>query len=361
MIKHIEKSKRKKKIQLNILIRMILSLIVAVAMNNTLIHFVFKVGNGMETEWLVNIFPYFITPFFTVIFISTFLLLTKRIVEDLKILERGLQQITEGDLNYRVPVNRQDELGRVAVNINLMTERLQQQIEKEREVEQSKMEMITGISHDLRTPLTSIIGYIELLRTESYQDKEEYNRFVQNTYNKAFHLKKLLDDLFEYTRLTSVDSQLNLKRVDLAQLLNQLLFEFEPLAEENKVYLIKDIPVNPVVTFIDSEKIARAIDNLLMNALKYSYTQGSIHVRLIADAEYSMIEIENKGIPLSEEQVDRLFERFYKVDYSRKSEGIQTGAGLGLSIARNIAELHRGALTLRHIHDVFTFQLRLPM
>jgi signal transduction histidine kinase len=100
---------------------------------------------------------------------------------------------------------------------------------------------------------------------------------------------------------------------------------------------------------------------LLMNALKYSYTQGSIHVRLIADAEYSMIEIENKGTPLSEEQVDRLFERFYKVDYSRKSEGIQTGAGLGLSIARNIAELHRGALTLRHIRDVFTFQLRLPM
>ncbi|OMF22434.1 two-component sensor histidine kinase [Paenibacillus sp. FSL H8-0259] len=334
--------------QLNILIRMILSLIIAVAMNNTFIHFVFKVGNGMETEWLVNIFPYFITPFFTVIFISTFLLLTKRIVKDLKILERGLQLITEGDLNYRVPVNRQDELGRVAVNINLMTERLQQQIEKEREVEQSKMEMITGISHDLRTPLTSIIGYIELLR-------------VQNTYNKAFHLKKLLDDLFEYTRLTSVDSRLNLRRVDLAQLLNQLLFEFEPLAEENKVYLIKDIPVNPVVTFIDSEKIARAIDNLLMNALKYSYTQGSIHVRLIADAEYSMIEIENKGTPLSEEQVDRLFERFYKVDYSRKSEGIQTGAGLGLSIARNIAELHRGALTLRHIRDVFTFQLRLPM
>ena len=111
---------------------------------------------------------------FMVIFIFAFFILTRRIVKDLIALEQGLQIISEGNLNYRVPIVRQDELGRVALNINRMTERLEQQIVKEREIEKSKMELITGISHDLRTPLTSIIGYIELLRTDSYQDKDEF-------------------------------------------------------------------------------------------------------------------------------------------------------------------------------------------
>lgn len=222
------------------------------------------------------------------------------------------------------------------------------------------MDLITGISHDLRTPLTSIIGYIELLRTDSYQDKDEYTRFVQNTYNKAIHLKKLLDDLFEYTRLTSVDTHLNLRRINLFQLLDQLLFEFEPIAQENGVYIVKDIGDSPIVASIDSDKIARAIDNLLMNALKYSLKPGGISIRLKTSPKQITIEVENKGAPLTQDQEEKLFDRFYKVDHSRSSEGIQTGAGLGLSIARNIVELHQGTLTLNHSHNVFTFQLNLP-
>ncbi|EHS55970.1 sensor histidine kinase [Paenibacillus sp. Aloe-11] len=356
MSEYIQKPKRKKRIQVNILIRMVLSFIIAIAINDILILLFLKI----EWQWFHNFFPYLLTPLFMVTFIFTFLVLTRRIVRDLITLEQGLQIISEGNLSYRVPVVRQDELGRVALNINRMTERLEQQIVKEREIEKSKMELITGISHDLRTPLTSIIGYIELLRTDSYQDKDEYTRFVQNTYNKALHLKKLLDDLFEYTRLTSVDVHLNLRRINLFQLLDQLLFEFEPIAQENGVYIVKDIGDSPIVTSIDSDKIARAIDNLLMNALKYSLKPGSICIRLKTTPEQITIEVENKGTPLSQDQEEKLFERFYKVDYSRSSEGIQTGAGLGLSIARNIVELHQGTLTLNHIHNVFTFQLNLP-
>lgn len=338
---------------------MLLSIILAVTLNNTLIYFVFHIGTGMG--WLEKIFPYFITPFFIVVFIITFLISTRRIVKDLLTLERGLQTITEGDLSYRVPVNRQDELGRVAFNINRMTERLEQQIAKEREAEQSKMELITGISHDLRTPLTSIIGYIELLRSNSFQDQEEYGRFVQNTYNKAAHLKKLLDDLFEYTRLSSTDTRLTARRIDLNQLLKQLLFEFEPIAHENELHIINETGSLPVYSIVDSDKIARAIDNLLMNALKYSFKPGAIRIRMLTDHKQAVIEIENHGKALTREQQNKLFERFYKADHSRSSEGIQTGAGLGLSIARNIAELHGGSLALNHENDLFTFQLKLPL
>ncbi|MBP1173176.1 HAMP domain-containing protein [Paenibacillus sp. OT2-17] len=360
MNEHVQKSKRKKRIQVNILIRMVLSFIIAIAINDILILLFLKISSTMEWHWFRNFFPYLLTPLFMVMFIFTFLVLTRRIVRDLITLEQGLQIISEGNLKYRVPVVRQDELGRVALNINRMTERLEQQIVKEREIEKSKMDLITGISHDLRTPLTSIIGYIELLRTDSYQDKDEYTRFVQNTYNKAIHLKKLLDDLFEYTRLTSVDTHLNLRRINLFQLLDQLLFEFEPIAQENGVYIVKDIGDSPVVTSIDSDKIARAIDNLLMNALKYSLKPGGICIRLKTSPEQITIEVENKGAPLTQDQEEKLFDRFYKVDHSRSSEGIQTGAGLGLSIARNIVELHQGTLTLNHSHNVFTFQLNLP-
>lgn len=361
MTEYVQKPKHKKKIQFNILIRMVISLIISIFINNMLILLLVKINNTWEWPWFRNNFPFLITPFFLAVFIIIFLILTRQIVRDLISLEHGLQIIAEGNLHYRVPVARQDELGRVALNINRMAERLEQQIVKEREIEKSKMEMITGISHDLRTPLTSIIGYIELLRTESFQDKAEYSRFVQNTYNKAIHLKKLLDDLFEYTRLTSVDSRLNLKRIDLSQLLDQLLFEFEPIAQENGVYLVKDIGNLPIVASIDSDKIARAIDNLLMNALKYSLRPGSICIQMTTDGEHITIEIENKGIPLTQDQESKLFDRFYKVDHSRSSEGIQTGAGLGLSIARNIVELHQGTLTLNHTQGVFTFQLNLPI
>ncbi len=338
---------------------MMISLIIAVTINNSLI-FLMKISNAWEWEWLRNFFPYFITPLFMGIFIFTFLALTRRIVKDLINLENGLQIISEGNLKYRVDVRRKDELGRVAYNINLMAERLQQQIEKERELENSKMEMITGISHDLRTPLTSIIGYIELLRTNSFQNQDEYIRFVQNTYNKATHLKKLLDDLFEYTRLTSIETRLDLQKIDVFQLLNQLLFEFEPIAQENGINIVKEIGDSPVTNLIDSEKIARAIDNLLMNALKYSVKPGTIRVLMKSDNKHIKIEVENKGRTLTKEQENKLFERFYKVDHSRSSEGIQTGAGLGLSIARNIIELHGGTLTLNHINNIFKFTVTLP-
>lgn len=316
----LKQQRRKKSIRLHILFHFGLSFLIGFLITFTVSNVVFLINKEVFELYM----PYLMSPLFILTFILSFFALTRRMVKDLGVLERGLEIISEGDLNYRVPVVRKDELGRVAFNINLMAERLQQQIVKERELESSKMEMITGISHDLRTPLTSIIGYIELLRTNSFRNEEEYTRFVQNTYNKAVHLKKMLDDLFEYTRLTSVGD-------------------------------------SPVITVMDSEKMARAIDNLLMNALKYSVRPGTVRVVLKSNLKEIHIEIENEGTPLTKEQQDKLFDRFYKVDHSRSSEGIQTGSGLGLSIAKNIIELHGGTLTLHHTNNLFKFTLTLPL
>jgi signal transduction histidine kinase len=308
-----------------------------------------------------DIFAYTSLGVFVISFTLFFYKSTHRMINYTITLADGLQIISEGNLDYRIPVIRKDELGQVALNINVMTERLQLEMEKERTIEKSKMELITGVSHDLRTPLTSIIGYLELLKTDSFQDKAEYTRFVQNSYNRAIHLKKLIDDLFEYTRLTTPDAKLHLKTISVHQLLEQMLFEFEPFAQENQIHMINSIGELPVLASVDSSKFARAIDNLLMNALKYSHKPGSIHVTMRSDDQRLYIEVKNSGQPLTQEQEERLFERFYKVDDSRSSDGIQAGSGLGLSIAKNIIELHGGTLKLNHTDGVFIFTIAVPL
>ncbi|MFF2482350.1 sensor histidine kinase [Paenibacillus sp. NPDC058071] len=303
-----------------------------------------------------------LAPFlFVAVFIVSYFLFTRRVVRYLITLADGLHVISEGDLNYRVPQQRADELGRVARGINAMTEKLQQQMQRERELERTKMELITSVSHDLRTPLTSMIGYLELLRTKSYRDEEEYERFIENTYNKAIYLKKLIHDLFEYTRLASNDVQLHLQPTDVRGLLGQLLFEFEPFAEEHDASLAANLTESPVLADVDSEKLVRVIENLLINALNYSIKPGIIRVSLHTDDHNAYIAVENKGMPITKEQESKLFDRFYKIDDSRKNDEIQSGTGLGLSISRNIMELHGGILMLWHEEGLFRFTASLSL
>ncbi|OPA81254.1 two-component sensor histidine kinase [Paenibacillus selenitireducens] len=297
---------------------------------------------------------------FVVLFIFLFFLFSRSIVQYVMRLADGLHVISQGDLTYRVPVKRKDELGKVAESINVMAESLQIQQENERQQERAKMELITGISHDLRTPLTSIIGYLDLLSNKSYQDEAEQERFIQNTYKKAIQLQHLIDDLFEYTRLTSSEVVLQYVQLDVRELLEQMLVEFEPIAQEHHVELTWELGSDPAFTSMDSEKIIRAIDNLLINALKFSIKPGVIHVSFAQYHSDVIIRIENDGKPITRDQEQHIFERFYKVDDARSSSSIQTGSGLGLSITKNIVELHGGTISFQHQAGHFTFTIRLP-
>ncbi|KIL41912.1 hypothetical protein SD70_04165 [Gordoniibacillus kamchatkensis] len=289
-----------------------------------------------------------------------FYLFTRPIVRDLRELSDGLMSIARGDLDYRVPVSNQDELGGVARNINYMAEQLQSMMERERTIETSKMELITHISHDLRTPLTSIIGYLNLLKNDDYRDIEEHKRYIFNAFNKSQQLKKLIDDLFEYTRLTSGEVNLSPQTVDLGGLLEQIILEFEPIAQEQALTVVKMWEPAAVAANIDTEKFVRAVDNLLMNALKFSVKPGEITVRLSERAHGIYLAVENRGKPITREQEQRLFERFYKAEPSRSDSAMPPGAGLGLSIARNIVELHGGQMGLHHEDGHYTFYLELP-
>ncbi|MFH5185834.1 sensor histidine kinase [Paenibacillus sp. TAB 01] len=317
-----------------------------------------NVTNRLEHGYQLFYIPLFA---FTFAFFISFYLFTRLTVNYLLIISDGLIRIAEGNLNYRVPVLQEDELGTVARNINEMAKQLDRKIQKEREIEQSKMELITGISHDLRTPLTSIIGYLDLLQNKSYHSQAEQDRFIQNTHNKAVQLKKLIDDLFEYTRLTSGNPKLSMQTINMKELLEQLLFEFKPIAQEHELDLHQELPHEHVEACIDIEKFARAMDNLLMNALKFSVKPGQIAVSLQSSGSRLIITLQNKGRPISEEQERHLFDRFYMADESRSGQTVQAGSGLGLSIAKNIIELHGGSIALTHVSGVFTFSIELPV
>jgi signal transduction histidine kinase len=298
----------------------------------------------------------FIVPFF-----CAFFFLTRHIIKYAVEMAAGLDVIAQGKLEYRVPVRRKDELGSIAVNINAMAEKLEAQITREREMEKAKLELITGVSHDLRTPLTSIIGYLDLLKDKAYQDDREHDRFIGNTYNKALQLKLLIDDLFEYTRLTTHEVKPQTDTIDLRELLVQLLVELEPIARENNILLETEITGTKIIHNADPEMIRRAIDNLLMNALKFSLKPGVIRIVLLRAENTMQLSIENEGIPITKEQEERLFERFYKADDSRSQQFIQSGSGLGLSIARSIVELHGGLLEYEHLKGHFVFRIILPL
>lgn len=293
-------------------------------------------------------------------FMFLFFVFMRRDVRYLRTLGDCLFSIAQGNLNHRVQGSRHDELGAVARNINYMADQLQAMMENERRIEKSKMELITNVSHDLRTPLTSIIGYLNLLKNDDYHNIEEHKRYIINAFNKTQQLKKLIDDLFEYTRLTSGDVRLDKKTIDLNSLLEQIMNEFEPIAQEQA--LTTKIIREPMAMYaeVDAEKLVRVIDNLLINALKFSYKPGEITVRLSAWDNQIYLAVENEGKPLTKEQEQRLFDRFYKAEPSRNDNGISQGAGLGLSIAQNIIELHEGRLGLGHQNGHFSFFIELP-
>ncbi|NEW06357.1 HAMP domain-containing histidine kinase [Paenibacillus sp. SYP-B3998] len=298
--------------------------------------------------------------YLVIVFVFFFFLLTRPIVRYLKTLSDGLMSIASGNLDCRVPITSQDELGVIAQNINYMAEQLQLMMQRERQIEISKMELITNVSHDLRTPLTSMIGYLNLMKNDDYQNLEEHKRYVNNTFNKTQQLKKLIDDLFEYTRLTSGAAQLSFRRVDLSGLLEQIMMEFEPIAHEHALKIEKLWEFKQVYGMVDVEKFVRTIDNLLMNALKFSFKPGEIVIMLAEEKDHIYIAVENQGEPISREQELRLFERFYKAEPSRNDYFNSQGSGLGLSIAQNIIELHGGQMGLEYREGWFKFFIKLP-
>ena len=233
-------------------------------------------------------------------------------------------------------------------------------IEEERRIERSKDELITNVSHDIRTPLTSIIGYLGLIENRQYHNEEEMLKYTHTAYIKAVQMKALVDDLFEYTKVRQTDRPLNIVSVDMGAMLEQLGASFELEAQKKGMVIHLDEPTTPLMIEADPELLARVFNNLLTNALKYGSDGKNIFINLTQISETEAeITIANDGAKIPTEALGQVFERFYRVEESRSRK--TGGTGLGLAIAQGIIDLHHGSINVTSNDKLTSFVMRLPL
>ncbi len=293
-------------------------------------------------------------------FSVAFLVLQKKSMDYITRLSTAIQNISEGDLNTTVDVVGDDEFSAMAANLNKMVEDIRRLMDKERESERTKNELITNIAHDLRTPLTSIIGYLELLSgPNSNMSAEMEKKYINITYTKAKRLEKLIEDLFGFTKLNYGKVSMKVTKVDIVKLLSQLLEEFYPnFMDKDLAYeLQSNVPAK--IINADGNLLARLFDNLINNAIKYGAEGKRIVVKIHAAESTVMVSVTNYGYVIPKEELPLLFEKFYRVEQSRSSN--TGGTGLGLAIARNIVEMHGGTIGVTSDLNGTVFTVRLQV
>ncbi len=292
------------------------------------------------------------------VFSVSFLLLQSRSMRYISRISSAMREIAEGDLNITLDVEGDDEFADMAENLNNMVEELRQLMDKERESERTKNELITNVAHDLRTPLTSIIGYLELLSGPVKLNEEMQKKYLDITYKKSKRLQKLIEDLFGFTKLNYGKISMKVSKVDIVKLLSQMLEEFYPnFMEKNLAYELQSNVTVKVIT-ADGNLLARLFDNLINNAIKYGSEGKKIIVKVDATDTVVTVSVTNFGYVIPKEELPLLFEKFYRVEQSRS---VNTGGtGLGLAIAKNIVDMHGGTIGVTSDLNgtVFTVKLK---
>ncbi|ACT04215.1 sensor histidine kinase [Paenibacillus sp. JDR-2] len=291
-------------------------------------------------------------------FLVYFFALSRSTIRYLMRISQGIERIAGGDFESRLPVRGGDELGALAENINKMTAQLKLSIEEERRTERTKAELVTNVSHDLRTPLTSIVGYLGLIEEDRYRDEVELRHYVQIAYQKSTRLKTMIDDLFEYTR-TSGGIGLRLSPINLVEMIGQLAAQFRLQFEQAGMKCRLALPDHSILIDADGDKLVRVFENLIVNAIQYGKEGRQIDIAVWSERGLAVVEIANYGEPLPASVIPLLFERFYRGEQSRSRN--TGGSGLGLAIAKNIVELHHGMISAASAEGKTSFKVELPL
>ena len=274
-------------------------------------------------------------------------------------LSAAMRNMAEGDLRAAVHIEGDDEFSEMGANLNRLGEELQALMEREREAEKSKSELVTNIAHDLRTPLTSIVGYLDILRTKrDGLDAETAVHYTEIAYEKSKKLEKLINELFGFTKLSGGELVMHVRTLDLVQLLAQLLEEFYPSFSKAGLHYELIADRESLSLEGDPELLARVFENLIGNAIKYGAEGKQLRVFLNTAEQFVTVRVVNYGKVIPAEELPHVFDRFYRVEQSRNTK--TGGTGLGLTIAKNIVEMHRGEISVTSDLTGTAFIVRLP-
>lgn len=306
------------------------------------IYFVYEAESKNAMHWSVygGMYRFILVVLILIVVLMTFIT-TKLVIKPLNKLEEATDEIRQGNLDFSVQTARKDEFGRVMNAFDTMRGELKHSIDQQMLYEENRKELIASISHDLKTPITSIKGYVEGIRDGVANDEEKMDQYLSVIYNKSNDLDKLIDDLFLF-------SKLDLNRVPFDFITVPAKRFFEDSGDEIRMDMSKqgfevnfDNDLSDDMTIsVDQQQFKRVITNIVSNAVKYSLDKKRIDIRVSATESLITLAIRDYGKGIDPEALERIFEKFYRVDPARNMD--VGGSGLGLAIAKQIIDRHKG-------------------
>lgn len=283
--------------------------------------------------------------------------IARKITRPLDKLATGFEEIASGKYDKRLNYETYFELMQIQHSFNVMSEKLDK-IEKEKKrLEETKQKMLVDLSHDLRTPITTVQGYVEALQLGIITEKSERERTLNVIYNKIRIIAVLTEDIFELSKLEHSDYPFEVHPTDVSEFIRELLVEYYDLFQVKRLILQYQIPSKEVIAPINNRLLYRAISNIISNALQYNTAGTTVFVSLIEDESKVYINIIDNGIGIPEDMKQSIFDAFVRVDDSRENNG---GSGLGLTIAKHIVEKHGGKISLESAKKRTIFCISLP-
>ncbi|MBT2292233.1 HAMP domain-containing histidine kinase [Paenibacillus albidus] len=300
---------------------------------------------------------YFFLLLFIPLAILFFFWFTKPYAVYFQEISKGIHHLANGEFKNRVSISANDEFSTIAEDLNLASAKLQKAVEKGDFAENSKDQLVVNLAHDLRTPLTSVLGYLDLiLKDESVEG--QIRHFTSIAFAKSQRLEKLIDELFDITRMNYGMLPLEKRTLDLSELLRQLNEELYPVFEKN--HLVSRLNMMPNLSISgDGELLARVFENLLTNAARYGKDGLYVDINGDLDSGQAVIQVINYGGHIDPEDLPHLFDMYYTGDRARSHP--EGGTGLGLFIAKNIVEQHGGTISVESSVVQTSFEVRLPL
>lgn len=367
--KNSDYTKLKKKLMLRILSIMLLAFIVVAL----LYLFVWK---GRGGEWIVDLLQnyYYFSEVEAIIFyrhifrdnqviiwiggfLIMFLILMRVVLywlaDTFDCVNKGISAILDDNGSFDLP----EEMATTEQKLIDVKAELERRTLEAQLAEQRKNDLVMYLAHDIRTPLTSVIGYLSLLDEAPDMPSEQRAKYVGITLDKAYRLEKMVNEFFEITRYNLQQITIMKEPIDLSYMLVQLTDEMSPILKEKGNRVILNVDENLIVS-ADPDKLARVFYNVLKNAAAYSFADTEIIITAKEENENVVISFTNQGHALPKEKLDAIFEKFYRLDESRASHS--GGSGLGLAIAKEIVTLHYGTITAESFDQTITFTISLP-
>ena len=268
-------------------------------------------------------------------------------------LTNSINDLYASDIDY---INLPKELEELEQKLNKLKRESEKNERLARENEQKKNDLIVYLAHDLKTPLTSIIGYLSLLDEINDMPKDKQSKYIKTTLDKAYKLEDLINELFDIARFNSETIVVNKEELNLNMMLEQIIDDFYPILKENNKEINLEYQ-DEINLMGDSDKLGRVFNNLIKNAIYYS-TDTDITIKINKDDNNTFIKVTNKGV-IPEDKLNKIFEKFYRVDYARNTK--TGGSGLGLAIAKEIVELHNGLIEATSTNGYTSILVTLPL